>query len=91
LQGSSKFEEVDLTRCLVSRLKSSFWKLQMLGLFMWRCCGLGFLALHKLQFSVEFVSVQVSGSVAAFLLAIEECKGPEESQRLILSHFKLPK
>jgi hypothetical protein len=31
LQGSSKFEEVDLTRCFVSRLKSSFWKLQMLG------------------------------------------------------------
>jgi hypothetical protein len=52
----------------------------MLGLFMWRCCGLGFLALHKLQFSVEFcICVQVSVSVAAFLLAIEECKRPEES------------
>jgi hypothetical protein len=24
----------------------------MMGLFLWRCCGIEFLALHKLQFSV---------------------------------------
>jgi hypothetical protein len=57
----------------------------MLGLFMWRCCGLGFLALHKLQFSVEFCI----STIFSICCSVLECKGPAESWRLILSHFKL--
>jgi hypothetical protein len=40
----------------------------MMGLFMWRSCGLGFLALHKLQFSVEFC-IYTSFSICCSVLA----------------------
>jgi hypothetical protein len=42
----------------------------MLGLFMCRCCGLGFLALHKLQFSVEFLYLYKCCSILACVLMI---------------------
>jgi hypothetical protein len=75
---SSKFEEVVLTRCFVSRLMSSFWQLQMFELFMWRCCGLGFLALHKVQFSVEFfICTSINGlNFLVFLIVVRGVNDP---------------
>ena len=68
-------------------LACSFKKLYMMGLFTWRCCGLGFLAFHKLQFLVEFCICTILGSL--FLLAIEEYKEPKEPSRFMSSLFML--
>jgi hypothetical protein len=70
LQGSSKFEEVDLTRFFVEDLVFGSCRC-------WGCsCGgavvKGVSLFISCNFQDNFVSVQVAVSIAAFLMAIEE-------------------